>query len=529
MKNTAFLLLLPLLACFVLLCGCGQETAKPQPSDPAVPTGSAANTDSTAASAAGQNAAPQSETALGKGVRKVYSFRTAFDPFAEEPAAEGPEELVRCEGGFLYTDENGKYGILSLDFQHDSGAVYAQALPKGSVFMVTRDDSVFEERVDSLNRYALVSGAGAELLGAGYADFFVAGRFAVAMKASEPAAKAAGALLTYSNTQFMPPKDAAGAKERNVYFKGEWQLYDLLTMMPLPQAAGTAQAKWFANGELVGWTDEKGARHITTALGFIVPEGAEMLESGDYYLLENTIATVYSPNGEKRFSYDPQEYSLYYDAQLKYYCCAANKPNENKTYSFFFLDETGARIPGTYESNTPEATYTAHGDYLFMSNRLYYAGRQVTGERTALGGGLDDLFGRGAYLYAEGKNEAGVKSRFYTYYDPAGKALVEMEEPLAAPRINGFYIAGEDAENPQMYIFNTKNYVPAGEKLGELFAVVAEEGGKADLIDLFTGEMLISGYDAYRFAGTLPAGEENAAMIYAFSGDNVDVIIVSAG
>ena len=532
MKKTAFLLLLPLLACFVLLCGCVQEPVNPQLSDLAVPTGSAANTEGTTASAAGQDDAPRSEKALGKGVRKVYSFRTAFDPFAEEPAAEGPQELVRCEGGFLYTDENGKYGILSLDFQHDSGAVYAEALPKGSVFMVTRDDSAFEERAESLNRYALVSAAGEELLGAGYADFFVEGRFAVAMKAAEPAAKAAGALLTYSSTQFVPQEEASGTKERNVYYKGEWQIYDLPTLMPLPQAAGTAQAKWFANGELVGWTDEKGAQHITTALGFILPEGAETLESGDYFLLENTIATVYSANGEKRFSYDPQEYSLHYDAQLKYYCCAANKPNENRTYSFFFLDASGARIPGTYESNTPNVTYTAYGDYLFTSNRLYYGGRQITGERTALGGGLDDLFGRGAYLYAEGKNEAGVKSRFYTYYDPAGEALVEMEEPLAAPRINGFYIAGEDAENPQMYIFNTKKYVPAGKKLGELFAVVSGEDGNADLIDLFTGETLIPGYDAYLFAGTLPVGEDNAeeaAMIYAFSGDTVDVISVSAG
>ena len=330
-------------AALALLAGCALNTGPAQPASTAATSGDHAVQQADETSEDRTDASAHSQTAMGFEVKKEFSVGTAFDPLSEAAQDAVPAEFLLCEGGFIYEDENGLYGIISPDFRHDTGAVYAQAQPRGELFMVTADGSVYAETPESLNRFSLVTAQGEELLSAQYADFYVTGNFVAAMKAAERASRSGGALLTYTNLQFLAPEAREDTKESAVYFQGEWQVYDLLTMMPVAQASGAAPGKWAACGKFIGWTDARGRSHAATALGGTLPEGAQLLDSGDYSLTENTIATVYNADGEKLFSYDPQDYMLKYASAYGVYCCVSNTQNDNRAYSFFLLDENGVR------------------------------------------------------------------------------------------------------------------------------------------------------------------------------------------
>ena len=515
-------------AAILLLSGCFKNIRPAQTTVPAVPSGDVAS--QTEDPSAG-NDGPTQQTVAGRGVKKVYSFKTAFDPLSDEAKDNAlPSELLRYDGGFVYTDETGKRGVLSPDFRHDSGAVYAQVQPRGDLFMVTEDASVYTP--ETLNRFSLVSAQGKELLSAQYADFFVTGNFVAALKATGPASRSGGALLTYTNLQFLAPEERENTNESKVYYQGEWQLYDLLTMMPVPQATGTAPGKWAAHGKYVSWTDARGRYNATTALGATLPAGAQLLDSGDYSLTENTIATVYTPEGEKLFSYDPQDYTLKYNPDYGVYYCVGKTQNGNRAYSFFLLDENGVRAPGTYESKTANASFVMYGKYLYTDARLYYNGKLLGSGRSAVGGWLDTDLGRGAYICTEGKNDEGVKCRTYAYYDAEGAFLAEAEDPLADLRIDGFFIPVDEDDTAEVYVFQTGECVPVVSKVGDWFACVpGEKEGTNDLIDILTGETLLSGYEAYRYLGAAAdaeAGSEGRVpVICAFSGGTADVYTVN--
>lgn len=517
-----------IVAALALLAGCALNTGPAQPASTAATSGDPAvqQADETSEDRADASAHPQ--TAMGFEVKKEFSVGTAFDPLSEAAQDAVPAEFLLCEGGFIYEDENGLYGILSPDFRHDTGAVYAQAQPRGELFMVTADGSVYAETPESLNRFSLVTAQGEELLSAQYADFYVTGNFVAAMKAAERASRSGGALLTYTNLQFLAPEAREDTKESAVYFQGEWQVYDLLTMMPVAQASGAAPGKWAACGKFIGWTDARGRSHAATALGGTLPEGAQLLDSGDYSLTENTIATVYNAEGEKLFSYDPQEYTLKYASAYGVYCCVSNTQNDNRAYSFFLLDENGVRLPGTYESKTANVSFVMYGKYLYTDARLYYNGKLLGSGRGAVGGWLDTDLGRGAYICSEGKNDEGVKCRTYVYYDADGAFIAEAEDPLADLRIDGFFIPVDEDDTSAVYVFQTGECVPVVSKVGDWFACVpGEKEGACGLIDILTGETLLTGYEAYMYFGTAAGPEGRVPVVCAFRGGTADVYTVN--
>ncbi len=523
MKKKALPVLIPaIVAALALLAGCVLNTDPAHTADPSAPTENGLSEESTDASA-------QSHISADRDVKKVFSVGTAFDPLAEAAQDAVPAEFLLCDGGCIYEAENGLYGILSPDFRHDTGAVYAQAQPRGDLFMVTADGSIYAETPESLNRFALVTAQGEELLSAQYADFYVTGDFVSAMKATERASRSGGALLTYTNLQFLVPEERENTKESAVYFQGEWQVYDLLTMMPVAQASGAAPGKWAAHGKFISWIDARGRYHASTALGGTLPEGAQLLDSGDYSLTENTIATVYTSEGEKLFSYDPQDYTLKYVPRYGVYCCVGNTQNDNRASSFFLLDENGVRPPGNYESKSSDASFDMYGNYLFTGTRLYYNGKLLGSGRTAVGGWLDTDLGRGAYIYSEGRNDEGVKCRTYVYYDAEGAFIAEAEDPLSDLRISGFFIPVDEDEVSKVYVFRTGELVPVVSKVGDWFACVpGEKEGSNDLIDILTGETLLSGYEAYRYLGTATGDGGSVPLICAVSGGRADVYTVNA-
>jgi hypothetical protein len=170
-----------------------------------------------------------------------------------------------------------------------------------------------------------------------------------------------------------------------------------------------------------------------------------------------------------------------------------------------------------------------YGNYLFTGTRLYYNGKLLGSGRTAVGGWLDTDLGRGAYIYSEGRNDEGVKCRTYVYYDAEGAFIAEAEDPLSDLRISGFFIPVDEDEVSKVYVFRTGELVPVVSKVGDWFACVpGEKEGSNDLIDILTGETLLSGYEAYRYLGTATGDGGSVPLICAVSGGRADVYTVNA-
>ena len=99
---------------------------------------------------------------------------------------------------------------------------------------------------------------------------------------------------------------------------------------------------------------------------------------------------------------------------------------------------------------------------------------------------------------------------------------------MADLRINGFFIPVDEDEAATVYVFRTGECVPVVSKVGDWFACVpGEKEGACGLIDILTGETLLSGYEAYYYPGTVAGTGGRVPVIFAVSGGTADVYTVN--
>ena len=88
-------------------------------------------------------------------------------------------------GGLVYKDsDTKKYGIMSVEGLVDSGAIYDYVKEKGTYFAVLKTRAAHVGDIDGVNKFALVTGDGRQIVGPYYAGYEINGDYVVAYTAT---------------------------------------------------------------------------------------------------------------------------------------------------------------------------------------------------------------------------------------------------------------------------------------------------------------------------------------------------------
>ncbi|MBR6704924.1 MAG: toll/interleukin-1 receptor domain-containing protein [Lachnospiraceae bacterium] len=398
--------------------------------------------------------------------------------------------------GVAYLEEaNELLGLMAYDGVSDTGALY----PKGGLYgsgedyagkylIVSQNGSEFEKTAESLNRYGIIDPKGREILPEEYAEILDCNEFyALCIKVTEETADPEEAVLSFYADTF----DKNDSSNQNVYFKGEWTLISLKTGQPVPGFSGTKASEYDSLkygsalcGELIETGD--GKRYMR-ANGSLLPAGADVFKNGCYTVTEPSKGTLYRADGTEVFSFDPNDSTLSYDTG-GYGYFSGRKLGDG--YGYTLLNQKGQAVSAEIQVQGISAPMTI-GPFLFVRNGFsqpYHVygldGNLITEKEVETFGTAYDELHRVLKLRT---SDGG-----WLFVREDGEILGEFDKNLA--NIFDFFVGKSSA----YYNFSTKEYEIKGSKVwNNGWVSVLNDGGKYDLVDVFTGARLLRGYDRY--------------------------------
>ncbi len=476
----------------------------------------------TASSASLFGACGRKATLVPKKITDVQAPETGLQDILQRIDSTGLTGIGISDGGIYYRAENGLYGIMTFDGSVDSGSIYAEVVTADGYFRVTKETGDTNGTPETLNRYGLVNARGVELVPQKYAAVKVLGsRFATAIRVTGIAENEDDAVL-FSTDNMISYSYQAGS----VMYAGEWEVYDLTNGRPVQDAHGTKNtATQYAANDLLVFTDDEGARVRMNSKSRTLSDFAHLLGNGAYTMSGEEEDTVYTATGKKLFSYDPSMYVIYgIDNTEKFYAARAGDGG----LRYVLLDENGEEISYAYR-DAPQAVID--DTYVFANGHLYdYDGNQL------LDGTYDEIWPdndlhRGALLRKDNvytfvelmkkedipeppkteENEEGEDEDYDSYGEDEDteEETVQLAHEIVTVTHNGeylvypdgFYVTQDSSKGPLLYRFDTGEYKFLDYSVrANWIAMVSGDPGVYDLMDLYTGEKLLSGYDYYTVA-----------------------------
>ena len=264
----------------------------------------------------GKNGDSGSETASGADALASGSpAQTEASQTEEEPAVKvnhinrNEKDGLRLDNGWIvYTGDDGRKGLISLDGKVDTGAVYSRVSCYDADAEVTTDSSAVTTDPASLNRYGLLNGAGELVLPEAYARFKLCGRYVVAYQVTEITADSTHALCKFAKNSF------SKTQTDDVYYNGTWTVFDRKTGAFVPGLSGTRDPSAKGYGDYISYQkyNAEGKWHdcVVGPDGTELPGDATLLENGTYVLRAPGSAAVYRSDGSVVFEYDPTAFSV---------------------------------------------------------------------------------------------------------------------------------------------------------------------------------------------------------------------------
>ena len=405
--------------------------------------------------------------------------------------------------GIVYKDANNKYGVISFDGKKNTGAIYASITAKSEYFVVSTED-VNEDynRPATLNHYGLIDGTGRVIVPEEYALISIRGDFAVAIKATQRVYNKDQCMF-YVSSGFMA--GWFGPSDNSPMFRGKWDVYNIPGGRQIAGISGRKNSRFDSYGDMLRYKDDDGKYHYIDIKGKEYTEfGSQLLSNGTYLEVGASEAYVCNYDGTHKFKYDPNEFTVdYYNGQ--YY--AVKKENGNNKYAL--LNEKGKVVSQYYSGSERPVGY---GDLVFDGNALYKADGTKLTDCTEIG------------FYDSDMNRAVVakiNAEYYFYY-PDGRQYLAIKKSDADVRIeNGrVYISKGDSSNKSYYCFKDKDYTfGAIGTLSNWMAKRQNSGGRYELVDYFTGQTLLQGYDDFH----VYSNHNGGIYILAIIGDKIEI------
>lgn len=406
--------------------------------------------------------------------------------------------------GLIYRDENGLYGILTIDGKKDTGAKYTSCEAVGEYFMVTTSQA--EPSLDdltTLNCIGVVDATGKEIVPMSYAVVKkINERYVRVCEVTEQTTNEEEALVYFTNDMF-----SLTADEDDVLFKGVWYVYDMIGGKKMEGVTGTKTYNIYSNGDFIQYTTDDGVKYTINHKGEPLPETADLFTNGYYAMADGNVGVVYNSEGEKIFEYAldgfvPTDSEDIYILASKY---------ENSTRSYVLMDYTGKVVSAEF-TDMPYA----YGKLVHSGNKVYNLKGELVIEGTYKYMYIDDQLRNAWFL----KNDDE-----YTLITEDGTVLYKGtdDDTFSFDAYSTFSIY-KNVDNKQMYYsLADKDFTLEGYSLAPWLIRVTRPNYVYDVADAISGQTIINGYQRY-----LCIAVPGAPMyVYAYKGNGgVDIYIV---
>lgn len=411
-----------------------------------------------------------------------------------------------AEGGLYYQDEaTQKYGVMSLDGNYDTGAVYVNCDPSGLYFKVAKTSNRKISNAATLNDTGLIDGKGNVIIPELYAYVqSISDRYFLAVEATKIVASKDRALVAYDEGDVSKPLSASlGNEEDDFLFAGKWLVYDKTTGKPVPGVYGTADQSVVAYGNFIVYNDDEGTRHVVDANGKELTH--KKLFGDGSYSVEGKIGTVYDTNGEKLFDYDLASY-IPLSVNGNYYTASVYKDGAT---AYVIMDKTG-KVLSTEFSSTPYF----YGDLIKVDNTVY----DVTGKNIIKGSyehiAHNAMFGDYYFL---NNNDT------YTLINSKGDVLFEDTETKNKTIYTDEFVAYDKTEDNNMYYsYKDADYTIAGYSFAPWLVKTASTNNLYNIVNVISGETVLENYNSYTY--TTVRG--TAYYVYAKYNGGTDVYLI---
>ncbi len=401
----------------------------------------------------------------------------------------------------LYYSEDDKFGVMSIEGLHDTGAIYTDCKQQNNYFAVRKNADYSLSKIDSLNTYGLINGKGESIVPMKYADFyFIGDRYVAAITVTE---------RTYDDDEAAVCTLRDYDADQKFDYKGSWCVYDLATGKTVPGVTGKASGKPIAYGKyLVYYQDSD--RVVVDNNGKPLVEGADLFDDGSY-AIEGKTGAVYDEDGKELFAYDLTNYTPY--AMTNDGERYIGRLSNDGTTTYVLMDKTGAVISAEF----PEI-YSVYGDLILSENKIY----NLEGENV-LEGKYNSLYFDSMF----GSHWIARDDKAYTMIDKTGGVyFAGVENNKTNVYISDFVAYTKKEDDYYFYSHKDQDYTIEGYSFAPWIVRTPSQNGRYDLVDTMTGKTLLEGYESYSYTA------RNAFAYYVYAkyegGADVYLIISSA-
>jgi len=419
------------------------------------------------------------------------------------------KHFYTADGGVYYSDDSGKYGIMSHDGKTDTGAIFDYCTSKYNYFAVTTNSPTDVGNIDALNCAGIVDGTGKVIVPEEYASLKVLNdRYIQAIKVTDRAESKEDALVYYSEELSLFPD------EDDLFFTGVWYIYDATTGKMIDGITGTNNIVINAYGNYLKFYNEDNTKTIISGDGKTLPEDVVLFDNGSY-ILDNCF---YDSDDTPLFTYEPGKVvPSYVDDD---YVIAVDRSGDSS--KVMMLDRTGQVVSAPFNSSI-----YAYGSMItsdpdprdndYDDNLYDFAGNLIINEKVSQ---LyhDELTGDvWAVCTPEDK---------YIVITADGTVLYECTETDDVS-YDQFYFAMKKKVGDENYVYclKDKDFTISGFSFAPWLAKVEGDDYKYDIVDTISGETIISGYSYYSY-DFVYSDDEPVIYVYARTGNDIDIYAV---
>ncbi len=387
--------------------------------------------------------------------------------------------------------KDSKHGIMSFDGKQNTGAIYLDCSASGNYFKVRTTELTSATDLKAVNCYGVVDATGKEIIPKKYAVIdSLSDRYAKVCEATEITTNKDEALMYLSSSLF-----SVTASDDDTFYKGVWYVYDLTSGQMVSGATGTNATSVYATEDLLTYTTDDNKRVTVNSKGQILPQNVSKHDNGSYAIVEKGKGTMYDANGNILFTYSDDDYvpSSWEDGSY-----VARKYDNGKTD--YAIMDNGGKILFKGMSDRP----TVRNELVMAGDKVYNLKGEVVfqGDYTIIN---RDESTKKVWLLAS--------SNAYALIDVNGTVLMQApkNDDTYASVSGGFYAHQQKNGEYCYYSFKDKDFTLPGNDISGWLVSIDEADDSCSLVDVKTGEKILTGYR--RYSGTCTA--DSITYIYA--------------
>lgn len=412
------------------------------------------------------------------------------------------DDFMTCSGGLYYKDDNGKYGVMSLDGRYDTGAIYGYCATRGKYFVVSNTQAANENDLAGINSCGMIDGTGRMFVPMGYASFTILNdRFVQAMKVTQRTNSKDEALVYMSNDDFSVAPD-----EDDVYYKGTWVVYDIETGRVVPGVSGNGNSTVIAYGDYVVYYNDADERITVDANGTQMTNDEKVFDDGSYSIT-GRVGSVFDSEGNHLFDYDLTGFCPT-SSEGDYYVASKYEDGDTK---YVVMDKTGKVISAEFKDYIQ-----IYGELIHCDEKIYnMEGKNIVkGSYSSVT--YDSIFGGCWLLY---------KDDVYTMITEDGSIVFQGAYNDDYNVYSTDFVANKKTDDGTFYYSHKdKDYTIKGYSFAPWFVETSNANGMYDIVNTISGETVLEGYkdysytDAYNTLLYVYAKYDGGADIYAVLG-----------